>query len=200
VSDLFVALRGCLVAVARRSSGRRGCSTQRARISCAKRLAACIRQRSHSPRSDKGARRSRTAVALSAGDTNRARCAVDSGLFPALLQYRPHSAEDMVKHRDCIDAIVRGVDAAVDTVDEATWASFLAYIAGSEGEVVLRAKLAMSSSSTSRTGLGSGTSSSRCIRPLRLMKTTDYLRCPSNRLDVCCSSSRSTTLRRRMSS
>jgi hypothetical protein len=89
----------------------------------------------------------------------------------------------MVKHRDCIDTIVRGVDAAVDAVDEATWASFLAYIAGSEGEVVLRAKLAIVIINVTH-GARHWDVIIALYKAAQLMKTTDYLRCPSNRLDV----------------
>jgi hypothetical protein len=187
VSDLFVALRGCLVAVpaviptggdaprsdseedlVREAVGRvhsaAGAFTSEQRI-ILKRTAFA------------------TAVAFLRADTKRARCAVDSGLFPALLQYRPDSAEDMVKHSDCIDVVVRGVDAAVDTVNEATWASFLVYIAESEGEVVLRAKLAIVIINVTH-GARQWDVIIALHKAARLMKTTDYLRCPSNRLDV----------------
>jgi hypothetical protein len=125
----------------------------------------------------------RTASELLRADTERARCAVDSGLFPALLQYRPRNAEDMVKHSDCIDAVVRRVDGAVDTIDEATWASFLAYVAESEGEVVLRAKLAIVIINVTH-GARQWDVIIALHKAARLMKTTDYLRCPSNRLGV----------------
>jgi hypothetical protein len=119
-----------------------------------------------------------TAAKLLPADTQWSRCAVDSGLFSALLQYRPLHARDMVTHREHVDAIVRGVDAAVDAVDETTWASFLAYIAEAEGEIVLRATLAVVIIDVAH-----GARQWDVIIALHksLMKTTDNLCCPSNR-------------------
>jgi hypothetical protein len=185
VSDLFVALRGCLMPVpvvppaggdVPRSNGEK--DLVREAVSRVHPPAVAFTTKERFKR-----KAFRTAVALLPADTQWARCAVDSGLFPALLQHRPRSAEDMTKHRDCIDAIVRGADAAVDTVDEATWASFLGYIAGSEGEVVLRAKLAIVIINVTH-GARQWDVIIALHKAARLMKTTDYLRCPSNRLDV----------------
>jgi hypothetical protein len=186
VSDLFVALRGCLVAVpavipaggdAARSDSEDLVREAVGRVHSAA-GAFTTEQCIISKRTA-----FLTAVAFLPADTKRGRCAVDSGLFPALLQYRPDSAEDMAKRGVCMVAFVRGIDAAVDTVDEATWASFLAYIAESEGEIVLRAKLAMAIINVTH-GARLWDVIIALRKAARTMKTTVYLRCPSDCLDV----------------
>jgi hypothetical protein len=187
VSDLFVALRGCLVAVpavipAGGDAAPRSDSEDLVREAVGRVHSAAgaftAEQRIISKRTA-----FLTAVAFLRADTKRGRCAVDSGLFPALLQYRPLNAQDLAKHRECIDAIVRGIDAAVDTVDEATWATFLAYIAQSEGEIVLRVKLAIAIINVTH-GARQWDVIIALHKAARLMKTTVYLRCPSDCLNV----------------
>jgi hypothetical protein len=130
LSNLFVALRGCLAlqpAVPLDGENAPSCDEDLVRKAVG---------RVHPPAvafardQIKAAALRVAATALVPSTAHRARSALDAGLFSALLHYRIHGPEEMTDHRGCIDAIVRGVDAAVDTVDEVTWASFLAYVDG----------------------------------------------------------------------